>query len=191
MYVPDGKGSRVFATRALVVVQIAVGLTSYDDWPVSVNHFRHLIDVTPVWKMSSAITVFRCLLTTGSFTSATGCCSSSCVPGWFTACPMTPTVNSSSSEWQEGARQGPKPVKPHRMMRESWASWAWRDDKCRQWFVLRLFCSVQFKMVSMHSKKPTCAPPRLSGVSPTLPLKRIPCSSDWWWPSLVLSRKIV
>ena len=35
------------------------------------------------------------------------------------------------------------------------------------------------------------APPRLSEVSPTLPLKQLQCSSDWRWPSLVLSRKIV
>ena len=33
-------------------------------------------------------------------------------------------------------------------------------------------CSVQFKMVSMCSEKPICAPPRLSEVSSTLPLKR-------------------
>ena len=53
------------------------------------------------------------------------------------------------------------------------------------------FSSVQLKMVSMRSEKPICAPPRLSEVSPTLPLKRFQCSSDWRWPSLVLSRKIV
>ena len=51
--------------------------------------------------------------------------------------------------------------------------------------------SVQFKMVSMRSEKPICAPPRLSEVSPSSPLKRFQCSSDWRWPSLVLSRKIV
>ena len=34
------------------------------------------------------------------------------------------------------------------------------------------FSSFQFKMVSMHSEKPICAPPRLSEVSPTLPLKQ-------------------
>ena len=53
------------------------------------------------------------------------------------------------------------------------------------------FSSVQFKMVSMRSEMPICAPPRLSEVSPTLPLKRFQCLSDWRWPSLVLSRKIV
>ena len=42
---------------------------------------------------------------------------------------------------------------------------------------------VHFRMVFMRSKKPICAPPHLSEVSLTLPLKR--------WPSLVLSRKIV
>ena len=34
-------------------------LTSYTTviiWLVSMNHFRHLVDVTPVWKMSSSIT---------------------------------------------------------------------------------------------------------------------------------------
>ena len=40
------------------------------------------------------------------------------------------------------------------------------------------FSSVQFKMVSMRSEKPMCAPPRLSEVSPTLPLKQFQCSSD-------------
>ena len=38
--------------------------------------------------------------------------------------------------------------------------------------------SIQFKMVSMRSEKPICAPPRLSEVSPTLPLKRFQCSSE-------------
>ena len=33
-------------------------------------------------------------------------------------------------------------------------------------------------MVSKRSEKPICAPPRLSEVSPTLPLKRLQCSSD-------------
>ena len=49
----------------------------------------------------------------------------------------------------------------------------------------------QFKMVSMCSEKPICALPRLSEVSPTLPLKQFQCSPDWRWPSVVLSRKIV
>ena len=51
--------------------------------------------------------------------------------------------------------------------------------------------SVQFKVLPMRSVKPICAPPRLSEVSTTLPLKQFQCSSDWRWPSLVLSRKIV
>ena len=42
----------------------------------------------------------------------------------------------------------------------------------------RQFSSVQFKMACMRSEKPTCAPPRLSQVSPTLPLKRFQCLSD-------------
>ena len=33
--------------------------------------------------------------------------------------------------------------------------------------------------------------PRLSEVSPMSPLKWFQCSSDWWWPSLILSRKII
>ena len=33
-------------------------------------------------------------------------------------------------------------------------------------------------MVFMRSEKPICAPPRLSEVSPTLPLKRFQCSDD-------------
>ena len=51
--------------------------------------------------------------------------------------------------------------------------------------------SVRFRMVSMLSKKSICAPPHLSEVSPTSPLKPIQCSSDSRWPALVLSRKIV
>ena len=38
--------------------------------------------------------------------------------------------------------------------------------------------SVQFEMVSMQSEKSICAPPRLSEVSPTLPLKQLQCLSD-------------
>ena len=38
--------------------------------------------------------------------------------------------------------------------------------------------SVQFKIVSMRSGKPICAPLRLLGVSPTLPLKQFQCWSD-------------
>ena len=48
-------------------------------------------------------------------------------------------------------------------------------------------CSVQVNMESVRSEKPICAPPRLSEVSPTLPLNQIQCSSDWRWLSLVLS----
>ena len=44
------------------------------------------------------------------------------------------------------------------------------------------YSSLQFKMVSMHSEKPICTPPRLSEVSPMSPLKWFQCSSDWrWW----------
>ena len=46
-------------------------------------------------------------------------------------------------------------------------------------------------MVSMSLEKPICAPPHLSKVPPTLPLKQFQCSSDWGWPSLVLWWKIV
>ena len=49
------------------------------------------------------------------------------------------------------------------------------------------FSSVQFKWVFMRSKKPLlCAPPRLSDVSPTLPLKQFRCSSQWL--TMALSR---
>ena len=54
-----------------------------------------------------------------------------------------------------------------------------------------MFSSVQFKVVSMRSEKPICAPLRLSEVFPKLPLKRFQGSSDWRWPSLDLSMKIV
>ena len=46
-------------------------------------------------------------------------------------------------------------------------------------------------MVSMHSEKPICAPSCLSEVSSTFPLKWFQCSSAWWWPSLILLRKII
>ena len=54
------------------------------------------------------------------------------------------------------------------------------------------FCSssVQFKITSVHSEKPTCTPSRLSKVSPTWPSKKFQRSSDCWWLSLVLSRKM-
>ena len=55
----------------------------------------------------------------------------------------------------------------------------------------RRVSSVQFKMVPMLSEKSIRAPPRLSEVSPTSPLKRLQCSSDSQRPSLVLSRKTV
>ena len=40
------------------------------------------------------------------------------------------------------------------------------------------FSSVQFKMVSMRSEKPICAPHCLSEVSPTLPLKNVRLIDD-------------
>ena len=61
----------------------------------------------------------------------------------------------------------------------------------RDCLVLLFFSSVQFKMESVRSEKPVCAPPSLSEVTPALSLKRFQCSSDWRWPSLGLSRKIV
>ena len=48
-------------STALAVVWTAVYLTGYRDHltgKVSVNHFCHLTDDAPVWKMSSVITVF-------------------------------------------------------------------------------------------------------------------------------------
>ena len=51
--------------------------------------------------------------------------------------------------------------------------------------------AVQFKIVSMHSEKPTHVPPHLSEVSPTVPLKRFQYLSDWRWPFLILLRKII
>ena len=37
--------------------------------------------------------------------------------------------------------------------------------------------SLQFNVVSVRSERPICAPPRLSEVSPMLPLKHFQCSS--------------
>ena len=46
--------------------------------------------------------------------------------------------------------------------------------------------------VSSSSEKPIIRrSPYISGSFPTLPLKQSRCSSDWWWPSPVLSVKIV
>ena len=47
------KGAGCFVSKALILVQTAVYLTSYSDWLVSTNHFHHLIDVT--YTMSSAM----------------------------------------------------------------------------------------------------------------------------------------
>ena len=49
----------------------------------------------------------------------------------------------------------------------------------------------EFRMVFMRSENPIRTPPCLLEVSATLPLKQFQCSSDWQWPSLVLSVKIV
>ena len=53
------------------------------------------------------------------------------------------------------------------------------------------FSSVQFKMVSVHSVEPMCVSLHISDVLPVLPLKLFSCSSDCWWPTLVLWRKII
>ena len=46
-------------------------------------------------------------------------------------------------------------------------------------------------MVSGRLEKPNCTPSCHSQVFPMFPLKQLHCSSDWRWPSLVLSRKII
>ena len=61
---------------------------------------------------------------------------------------------------------------------------------CNTWPLVQ-FSSIQFKMVSVLSEKPICAPPRLSEFSPASPLNRFQCSSDWRWPSHLLSMEIV
>ena len=55
--------------------------------------------------------------------------------------------------------------------------------------VQNIHSSLQFEMGSMRSEKPTCAPPRLSEVSPPLPLKWFQCLTRRW-PSLALSVKL-
>ena len=51
------------------------------------------------------------------------------------------------------------------------------------------FSSVQFSsrwyLCALRNQKNIRAPPGLSKVSPTLPLKKFQCSSDWRWPFLV------
>ena len=46
-------------------------------------------------------------------------------------------------------------------------------------------------MVSICLKKPISVLPHPSEVSPVLLLKRFQCLSDWQWPCLLLSRKII
>ena len=90
-----------------------------------------------------------------------------------------------------------KTVLPIKLKRLKWNLET--EDFCLEitcWFYFKfedqVSCmTVQFKLVSVCLGKPTCAPPHLSEVSPTLSLKRFQCSSDWRWPSLVLSRKII
>ena len=52
--------------------------------------------------------------------------------------------------------------------------------------------SVQFssRWYLCAQKSPSCAPPHLSEVSPTLPVKRFQCSSDWRRPCLVPHRAL-
>ena len=56
---------------------------------------------------------------------------------------------------------------------------------------IRTISSVHFKVVVMRSEKPICAPPRLSEVSLTSPLKRFQRSSDYYDLLSSFQRKIV
>lgn len=56
--------------------------------------------------------------------------------------------------------------------------------------IFLLFFIVQFSSVQWGICVLGKAPKR-SAVSPTLPLKQLQRLSDWWWPSLVLSRSII
>ena len=55
-------------------------------------------------------------------------------------------------------------------------------------------CKIQFTSVQdgiyVLGKAHIYPPPHLSEVSPMLALKQFQCLSEWWWRSLVLSRKI-
>ena len=82
-------------------------------------HHEFFIQRVAVLYWMMILFVFHCMLMTGSFMSATGCCTNNYVHGWSMASHMTPTMNSSSSELQEGATWKPKPVRRHRKMRES------------------------------------------------------------------------
>ena len=83
---------------------------------------------------------------------------------------------------------GPSPFTHRTWIKQYSIHFTKRDHGPRLSTVL---CSVQFKMVSVPSEKPICAPYNHADVSPTLPSERSQCSSDWRWPFLVLSRKIV
>ena len=52
------------------------------------------------------------------------------------------------------------------------------------------FSSVQFSSSYELEKAHMCSSLSLKSF-PVLPLKQFQCLSDWWWPSLVLSRKIL
>ena len=61
----DGGRNRVFASKALVAVSI--GGNVLIDWPVSVNHFRCLVDVTHVSEICSVIIGQNCKQTNTHF----------------------------------------------------------------------------------------------------------------------------
>ena len=65
----------------------------------------------------------------------------------------------------------PPPMMSNNVLRTSKGLLVWRS-------------AVQFKMVSMCSERPIRAPPCLSEVSSTSPLKLFQCLSDWRRPSL-------
>ena len=59
----------------------------------------------------------------------------------------------------------------------------------KKWHLNRVQFS-QDGIIYTPSEKPICTPPRLSEVSPVLTLIQFQYSSDWRWPSVILSRKI-
>ena len=61
----------------------------------------------------------------------------------------------------------------------------------RNWFTTKLLQSEWLPIRTSTEEEPVCTPPHLSEVSPALPLKRFQCLSDWQWPSLIYSRKII
>ena len=83
-----------------------------------------------------------------------------------------------------------KIIFPHQVTAK-WHTQFEDSTKLNQFLYFRCFSSVQDGIYALGKALEICTPPRVSEVSPTSPLKRFQCPSDWRRPPLVISRKIV